>query len=534
VRANLLDGADGDSVHEIVQPRATSAANGCFTSPHIGWKIEAMGSGRFANSECLGDDVILEFVEKKLAAGVEQHIHDHIALCAACRQLVAEAGKYYYEGQSHAETAVRAIRAPSRELSPGQDVGRYTIVQTLGRGGMGVVYEAYDPQLRRRIALKLVGDDAEDAAEAHARTVRLLREAQAMAQLSDPNVVSVFDAGELDGHVYIAMELVAGVTLDRWRAAHPRSIAEITAVFEQAARGLAAAHAAGLVHRDFKPQNVLVGNDGRVRVTDFGLARETATDADEIPSSAVSLVRDALTRTGALCGTPAYMAPEQFEGSMADPISDQFNFCVTFYEALYGERPFKGETLYELAREVLAGHVEPPRDAPVPADVRAIVMRGLRGAREERFPSMTALIDALVRVERVPVARRRTTTSKIAVALAAVAGLATITWYAARAPTAASPAAAPPPSVPSAAITPAGSGVVAPPAPAIAAPEPAAKPTPTHESRATTTPPATSSRPAKRTKAPTRVQRTKKAAASSEPQRESRPRSDALKPLEEE
>jgi serine/threonine protein kinase len=289
------------------------------------------------------------------------------------------------------------------------------------------------------------------------------------------------------------------------------------------------------VHRDFKPQNVLVGNDGRVRVTDFGLARETATDADEIPSSAASLVRDALTRTGALCGTPAYMAPEQFEGSMADPISDQFNFCVTFYEALYGERPFKGTTLYELAREVLAGHIEPPRDARVPADVRAIVMRGLRGAREERFPSMTALIEALVRVERVPVARRRAT-SRIAVALAALAGLATITWFAARGPTTASSAApAREVSTPRGATAPLGAApAVA--GPAVAAPTveaSASKPTPTSEARATTSPTASSSRPPKRTKAATRIQRTKKAAPSPDPRSESRPRGDALKPLEE-
>jgi serine/threonine protein kinase len=474
--------------------------------------------------DCLGDDAILEFVEKKLAPAAEQQIHDHISTCPACRQLVAEAGKYYYEGQSHAETLTVSARMRSSELAPGQVIGRYSILSTIGRGGMGIVYEAYDPQLRRRIALKLLRDDPDDDAGAHARKTRLLREAQAMAQLSDPNVVSVFDAGELDGHVYIAMELVAGVTLDDWRIATARSIGEIVAVFEQAARGLAAAHAAGLVHRDFKPQNVLVGNDGRVRVTDFGLARETTAAADEFPAGTPAPVVDAMTRTGTLCGTPAYMAPEQFERRVADAISDQFNFCVAFYEALYGERPFRGTTIYELAHQVLEGRIEPPRDARVPADVRTIVMRGLRGSREERFPSMTRLIEELARIERAPIPRSRAA-SRIAVAIAGLGVVATVAWFATQHETKPSvaPAAA---RTAGSSASPSGSASPTLAAPAVTTPATAAPvgepPPPATEARA---------KPAKKPAPPPRVRA--KIPARAPERSEPRSRGDALKPLEE-
>src|SRR5262245_37690244 len=208
---------------------------------------------------------------------------------------------------------------------------------------MGVVYAAYDPELDRRVALKLL--HAGGSVEARKR---LLREAQAMARLAHPNVIAVHDVGTWGDEVFVAMEFVEGPTLaERVRDEEP-GWREVLDLYLQAGEGLAAAHVAGIVHRDFKPQNALVGRDGRVRVLDFGLARGTGAlpprEAEEGPDSgaAPGLLVTPLTRSGSRMGTPAYMSPEQFEGLPADELSDQFSFCVALYEALYGERPFGG------------------------------------------------------------------------------------------------------------------------------------------------------------------------------------------------
>ncbi len=229
-------------------------------------------------------------------------------------------------------------RDPSAEaLERGAAVGRYVILDRIGAGGMGVVYAAYDPELDRRVALKLLRTDR-FAAPGH---LRLLREAKALARLTHPNVVAVHDAGTFGDQVFVAMELVEGETLRQWLEAGARSWREVLDRLLAAGRGLAAAHAAGLVHRDFKPENVLLGRDGRVRVVDFGLAKALADAAEEpaAPDSGGELASP-LTEWGAVLGTPAYMAPEQIRGIAADARSDQFSFCVALYEALYGERPF--------------------------------------------------------------------------------------------------------------------------------------------------------------------------------------------------
>ncbi|MGH2898506.1 MAG: serine/threonine-protein kinase, partial [Solirubrobacteraceae bacterium] len=201
----------------------------------------------------------------------------------------------------------------------------------LGSGGMGVVYVAHDPELNRKVALKVLRADGSEAMERFHDL--LLREGQAMAQLAHPNVVTVFDVGGVDQRVFIAMELVEGLTLSRWLAAERRAPSEIVATFVAAGHGLAAAHAAGLIHRDFKPDNVLIGNDGRVRVTDFGLARQ----AHGVEAGTAHDAAEARPGTGAphtgLAGTPAYMAPEQFHGRAADARADQFSFAVALYEA---------------------------------------------------------------------------------------------------------------------------------------------------------------------------------------------------------
>ncbi|MDC0673256.1 serine/threonine-protein kinase [Nannocystis radixulma] len=295
-------------------------------------------------------------------------------------------------------------------LAPAK-IGRFTVLRELGRGGTGVVYAAYDEELERKVAVKLLHPEATADSPVEART-RLLREAQAMARLSHPNIVSVHEVGTHQEQVYVAMEFVHGVTMSTWLKRQQRSWREIVDVFRQAASGLAAAHEAGLVHRDFKPQNAMVGDDGRVRVLDFGLARaegdpqlfadlERTRDAALSGSSAAASLRalDAsLTITGSLIGTPAYMAPEQFRGDKADARSDQFALCVALYEALFRGRPFPGDSLAELMRAVLAGQLREPGSAKVPRALRAAVMRGLQTRPEHRYPSMDAFIAAIDRV----------------------------------------------------------------------------------------------------------------------------------------
>ena len=291
-------------------------------------------------------------------------------------------------------------------------IGRYRIAALLGQGGMGAVYEAEDDELDRRVAIKLLNVRAGGTEGAG----RLVREAQALAQLSHPNVVAVFEAGFNADRPYIVMELVNGVTLERWLHDAPRTWSAIVDVFRAAGEGLAAAHEHGIVHRDFKPANVIVGADGRVRVLDFGLA--TAGDAppeeEPVVPSPGALV-DRLTITGSVMGTPAYMPPEAHLGKAGDPKSDQFSFCVALFEALYGARPFNGNFITVRAKVAQGAIDPPPLGRDVPAWLRRVVERGLAPDPDARWPSMPALIDAL--------RPRRTSTLPWVAALAAVAGL---------------------------------------------------------------------------------------------------------------
>lgn len=289
------------------------------------------------------------------------------------------------------------------KLEHGAVVGRYVVLQQLGAGAMGVVYAAYDPELDRKVALKLV---LPGTAGPNGRA-RLLREAQTLGKLSHPNVVTIHDVGTVGEQVWLAMEFVRGLTLREWLAT-PHGWREVMGIMLEAGKGLAAAHAAELLHRDFKPDNVMIADDGRVRVMDFGLARmrSHATRETEDP---VQPKHDALalqvTRQGALLGTPSYMAPEQFEGVDLTPAADQFSFCVTLWEALYGERPFGGKTWMELAANVLGGRLRaPPKGNTVPSWLRQVCERGLALDPTERWPSMPALLEALAWN---PAARRR-------------------------------------------------------------------------------------------------------------------------------
>jgi tetratricopeptide (TPR) repeat protein len=305
-----------------------------------------------------------------------------------------------------------------RKLEPIR-IGRFILLEQLGAGAMGEIYAAYDEQLDRKVALKLVKSGARGDGKADER---LLREAQTLAQVSHPNVVQIYEAGTFNGRLFIAMELIRGKTLTSWLAEAeqvPRAVRqrEILRLFIAAGRGLEAAHAAGLAHRDFKPDNVLVGDDGRVRVVDFGLARalsdepggdeggggagdplaESEAGASAGASASASKLKAALrlTETGTVMGTPRYMAPEQMRGAVADQRSDQFSFCVALYQGLCGVYPFAGDSWLEIRDSIERGELRPAAGAPVPAFVRGALRRGLAVQPAERFPSMGALLAAL-------------------------------------------------------------------------------------------------------------------------------------------
>jgi len=269
-------------------------------------------------------------------------------------------------------------------------MGRYIIVDTIGVGGMGIVYSAFDPDLDRKVALKLLKTRQGDAAR-----TRLLREAQAMAKLSHSNVVTVFEVGTSGQRDFVAMEFVDGEDLAGW-AESPRDTASVLGAYLQAGEGLAAAHRAGLVHRDFKPQNVLIDTEGKVLVTDFGLARHASSAKPAEDVLPVSKDAATLTKTGAIMGTPAYMSPEQHLAQEADARSDQFSFCVALYESLCGRRPYEDETFEKLREAVTEGEPTPmPDSADVSASVRAALAKGMSRRPEDRFDSMEALLQAL-------------------------------------------------------------------------------------------------------------------------------------------
>lgn len=275
-------------------------------------------------------------------------------------------------------------------------IGRYRVIEELGAGGMGVVYAADDPELARKVAIKLMYAEA-DVGRARRSQTMLMREAQALARLSHPNIVAIHDIGLYAGQVFVAMEFVAGRTVRRWLAEAPRSWQEIVEVFVQAGRGLMAAHAVGLVHRDVKPDNLLVGDDGRVRVADFGVARMGAPDEfGVVTESGHARPLATVAGRGTLVGTPPYMAPEQHENEGVGPHSDQFSFCVALYEALHGVRPFAGDSPPALAAAIKIGDLC-RGSGPVqhPSWLEQAVVRGLAARPADRWPSLQALLDVL-------------------------------------------------------------------------------------------------------------------------------------------
>ena len=346
-----------------------------FRAPRIGLRMD-----------CPAENTLIEHFAGTLPAERRVAVAEHVATCATCHLVFAELAADPAGGWGGDERMA---------LSPGTQLGRCVVRRELGAGGMGVVYEADDLLLGRTVALKLLHGDAQGVE----RKARLLREAQALARLAHPNVVTVYDVGVEQGRVFLAMEYVDGGTLTELMRARPRSWEEILGAYRQAGLGLAAAHDAGIVHRDFKPSNALVAADGRICVTDFGLARLSApSDVPALLPEAHHPLGDALTQSGTVLGSPAFMSPEQLLGQPADARSDIFSFCVALYADLYGERPFAGRTVGELREAIIGAQVRPrPSCDRVPEWLRRVLLRGLHADAAARPQTMRALLDELAR-----------------------------------------------------------------------------------------------------------------------------------------
>ncbi len=399
------------------------------------------------HSTCLDDDEVLLLLQNGLPETLRAQVDVHLDSCESCRRLVAAAADPNLVSQrdpapgsvGHPNSSTPApagkVDLPLVDLARGTTIDRYLVLGLIGAGGMSKVFLAYDPELDRRVALKLL-DPTRDRESLRSR---LVREAQALGKLSHPNVVQVYDVGQYPGGVFVAMELVNGVSFELWCRQNPRPPwQEVLAAYLEAAQGLSAAHQAGLVHRDVKPSNLLRGQDGRVRVVDFGLALRGETSGEwsgPAQSSAAQAPHppahlDAtLTSTGTRVGTPLYMAPEQHQSSRATAASDQYSFCVALYEGLYGVLPFSlasrgsfEELLGELAKAKNAGELaQPPSGSPVPGWVHQVLVRGLAVNPQERYPSMEALISAL---QDDPVVRRRGRRRRLALGVGGAAVLA--------------------------------------------------------------------------------------------------------------
>ncbi len=383
-----------------------------------------------AMQACPGDDTITLMVCGQLDGARIATLESHVVDCASCRKVVGIL-----------QTALPHLGRGSRDaigasmiglLAPGTIVGRYRIEDMLGAGGMGVVYAAHDPELDRKVALKLLYPTLSADGEDELAT-RLRHESKAMARLRHPNVATIHDLGSFRDQMFLVMELVDGTTLRAW-VGHGTPWETVVATFVEAGKGLAAAHEAGIVHCDFKPDNVLLDAGGRPLITDFGLAHVVAgVSPRPLPSTPLAVTALGSSSMvgvsgGHVFGTPAYMAPERFDATIAaDVQGDVFAFCVALYEVLYGRRPFEGTTVDEL-RSAIASAPKPPEASAVPAWLHAVIARGLSPDRAIRYRGMRELLDALQ-----PRPRRSHRTRWLAAGLA-VAALGAIGWRITRSP----------------------------------------------------------------------------------------------------
>ena len=365
--------------------------------------------------ECLDDAVMADLAGNKLSPAQRDAVMEHVEQCPSCDERLQE--RLFGEDEATVQAAAGVLETKDEDLGqtlPGRTLGRYLIIEQVGKGALGAVFAAYDPELDRRVAIKVLHRNV-SADDAQLRD-NLRQEARIMAKLSHPNVVPIFDVGIADERLFIAMELIDGVTLREWSPPEEGGWKVVRDVYEKAGHGLAAAHAAGLIYRDFKPSNVMLGNDERVRVLDFGIAE--AVFSPVAGPGAIGPDPSVQGPSGGI-GTPGYMAPEQYSAeTKIDGRADQYAFCVSLYQSLYGNRPFGGRTLDVVRKNTLEQNwSEPLRDPGVPSWLRAIIIRGLSLQPELRWPDMESLLHALVKDRR----SRRTQMLALAGVVAATA-----------------------------------------------------------------------------------------------------------------
>ena len=378
--------------------------------------------GSRGGATCLTDDTLGALVHGALDAGAARRVAVHLDGCPACRQLAVVAVRNYTRPGETRTDCFGARTSILMHAPAGTRVGRYELRALIGFGGMGAVYNAHDTELDRAVAVKVLRPEL---SEAPGLTERLVYESRLMAKIAHPSVITVYDVGHEGDATFIAMELIRGSTLTAWLAAHERDWCAIVSVFERAGQGLAAAHGAGIVHRDFKPDNVLVSYSAdRVVVTDFGIAREAVeglpVGAPAEPGRA-KLADLPLTMNGAVIGTPAYMAPEQAVGRRADQRADVFAFSVSLWQALFGTRPFRGTNLLEIYTAMQQRPVPPPGARRVPSRLVRALRKGLALNPGDRWLDMARLVDELAAIRAV---RQRTS---IAVGLTGLAAIAAVT-----------------------------------------------------------------------------------------------------------
>ncbi len=377
---------------------------------------------------CIDENELQAYATGALPEALRQRVEAHLRSCDVCTMLVASAADALATIPCSVEPEVEE-GVQGSALAPGEQFGRFRIEGVVGRGGWGTVYRAEDTELGRPVAIKVMSPRRVAPGDTRALAARLRTEARAMARLAHPNVVTLHDVGSFDEQAFVVMELVSGSNLRAWLNRQERDWREILRVFSDAGRGLVAAHEVGIVHRDFKPENVLIGDDGRARVTDFGLARSF----DPLARGPAPGFIASSAQHSTLAGTPAYMAPEQILGKPVDARTDQFSFCVSLYLALFARHPFlgrshKGVEAAELLRATLAGSVHEPAHGPVSRVVLDAILRGLSSDPEQRWRSLAELISVLDQTASSPVSSKRPWG---ALALATIGGLVVFASFAA-------------------------------------------------------------------------------------------------------
>jgi hypothetical protein len=387
---------------------------------------------------CVNEQTVQDLLVGRLHGDALAGVEHHVATCSSCAALIAAAARGTgSEDTNDAPGPPRPALVSKPSIAVGTVVGRFVVLEFLGAGGMGEVYAAYDPNLERKVAVKFLRPEFLGPGKQSVAADRMRREARLVAKLSHPNVVTVYEIDVFDGHLFIAMEYVDGQNVAEWLKAEARAVRDVVRVFLAAGAGLAAAHAAGVIHRDFKPHNVMIANGGEVRVMDFGLAHldteveaptssaaisATAPTGGTSPAPETTAEREArLTRTGTLLGTPAYMAPEQLLGAKATTRTDQYSFCVALHEGLFGRRPVGPVGSRARTTGKMDAVVAEVATRSVPGWIRRALKRGLAADPAQRYASMDDLLADL----RADKARQR----KLALAL--VAGLAVVsggTW----------------------------------------------------------------------------------------------------------